>query len=64
MIGFSVIILFVLWIFQIAFLNFFYEKYTIRTMDSIRTEILNIKESELEDKLETLLMIIMFVLNK
>ncbi len=52
MIGFSVIILFVLWIFQIAFLNFFYEKYTIRTMDSIRTEILNIKESELEDKLE------------
>lgn len=54
MIIFSIIILFVLWIFQIAFLNFFYEKYTVNNMDNIREEILEARENKLEEELEAI----------
>lgn len=52
MIVFSITILFVLWIFQIAFLNFFYEKYTIGNMNNVQEEILEVRSDQLDDKLD------------
>ena len=49
---FSITILLVLWIFQIAFLNFFYEKYTIRNMNEVREQILKIRPDKLDNSLE------------
>ena len=51
---FTVLILLILWITQIVFLNFFYEKYTINTMNDIKSEIKKTSLIDLESKLETL----------
>lgn len=51
---FSVSLLLILWIFQIVFLNFFYEKYTIKKMDEIKTNILNSEYENLNYQLETI----------
>ncbi len=51
---FVVFILLILWITQIVFLNFFYEKYTINTMNNIKSEIKEEPLENLDSKLETL----------
>lgn len=53
-IAFSAIILVILWIFQIGFLNFFYEKYTVSNMDSIKRKIEKSSEEDLNVLLETI----------
>lgn len=53
-IAFSAIILVILWIFQIGFLNFFYEKYTVSNMDSIKRKIEKSSEGDLNVLLETI----------
>lgn len=47
-VGFSSLILLLLWIFQIYFLNTFYEKYTVRNLKNVATKILksNLKDIE------------------
>ncbi len=52
MIVFSITILLVLWIFQITFLNFFYEKYTIRNMNEVKEQVLKVRPDQLDDELE------------
>ena len=54
MVAFSAIILFVLWFFQIAFLNFFYEKYTINMMNNVKKTIQLYRGDNIEYILEQL----------
>ncbi|MBE6160964.1 MAG: HAMP domain-containing histidine kinase [Firmicutes bacterium] len=46
---FSVSILFVLWLLQIMFLSFFYEKYQIKNTEKVASTILQMKEDKIED---------------
>lgn len=51
---FSAVVLIVLWIFQIGFLNFFYEKYTVNTMNTIKRKIEKTDIQDLPATLETI----------
>lgn len=54
LIGFSISILFILWLFQIMFLNYFYEKYQIKNANKIATSIKNTNYFELKSNIEKL----------
>lgn len=49
---FSVSILLLLWVFQIFFLTFSYERYQVKTMNKIATTITSVEESKLSTTLE------------
>lgn len=54
LVGFSISILFILWLFQIMFLNYFYEKYQIKNVNKIATSIKNTNYFELKSNVEKL----------